>query len=231
MKSLDAIITSYKRPLTFRNEVVSKDLIATLIQTSKVVPYAFHLQPTHYYVVTDEAVKEGIAKACFNQPLVKSAPAIIIFTGDRFCARAQEEHIETALEENTMTPDEAEKARRALQLHFDVSPLGLGWFGKLIGAPLIHLFTAMPQLPAVHKREFLTRQVMRSVMTFFWAAESHGLNAKIIESYDEWRIKWSLNIPWHQIVVSVMLVGYSQEQGSTLAPVDLDEVVHWNKTS
>ncbi len=72
---------------------------------------------------------------------------------------------------------------------------------------------------------------MRSVMTFFWAAESNGLSAKIVESYDEWRIKRALNIPWHHIVVSVMLVGYAQDKSKTIAPVDLDEVVHWNKTS
>lgn len=231
MKSLDAIISNYREPVSFRNQPVCKDLIATLLQASKVVPYAFHLQPTHYYVVDEEAVKESIARACFNQPLVKLAPAIIIFSADRFCARDQEAHLQAELEENTITVDEAEKARRALELHFDISPLGLGWLGKLVGGPILRLFTSMPQLPAIHKREFLTRQVMRSVMTCYWAAQSHGLASKILDTYDEWRIKRALNIPWHQIVVSVMLVGYAQEQGKVPAPVDLDEVVHWNKTS
>ena len=132
--------------------------------------------------------------------------------------------------------DEAEKARHALELHFDVSPLGIGWIGKAIGAPLMHLFTAMPQLPAVHKREFLCRQVMRSVMTFFWAAESHDLSVKLVESYDEWRIKWALTIPWHHIVVSVMLVGYSDRENKQVSLQSLDEqslndTVHWNKPS
>lgn len=231
MKSPSDVISNHREPLSFSNQPVSKDLIAELIQASKVVPYAFHLQPTHYYVVTEEAVKEGISKACFNQVLVRQTPAIIVFTGDRFCAKDQEAYLQNALEENTITIDDAEKARHALQLHFDISPLGFGWLGKLVGGPILRLFTPMPQLPAVHKREFLTRQVMRSVMTFFWAAESHGLNAKILESYDEWRMKRALNIPWHQIVVSVMLVGYSQERANTPAPIDLDEVVHWNKTS
>ncbi len=231
MKSLDAIISSHRQPLSFRDQKVSKDLIATLVQASRVLPYAFYLQPTHYFVATDDDIKESIYKACFNQPLVKQAPAIIVFTGDRFCAREQESLLDNALEENSITIEEGEKARTALQLHFDVSPIGLGWIGKLIGAPIMHLFTRMPQLPAVHKREFLTRQVMRSVMTFFWAAESHGLNAKILDSYDEWRIKRALNIPWHHIVVSVMLVGYSQDQEKNVVPAGLDELVYWNKTS
>ncbi len=230
MKSLDEIIATHTEPLTFKNQPVPEELIATLINSSRVTPYAFYLQPTHYYVITEDAIKEKISKACFNSPLIKQAPLVVIFTGDRFAPKHQEAILDGALEEKELTVDQAEKARQALQLHFDVSPIGLGWLGKLLGAPIIRLFTTMPQIPAVHKREFLCRQVMRSVMTFFWAAESNGLNARIVESYDEWRIKWALNIPWHHIVVSVMLVGYAQDKGKTITPLDSSEVVHWNKT-
>ena len=72
---------------------------------------------------------------------------------------------------------------------------------------------------------------MRSVMTFFWAAESHSLSVKLIESYDEWRIKWAITIPWHHIVVSVMLVGYSDQENKQVPIQSLDDLVHWNKTS
>lgn len=230
MRSLDAILSSHREPVSYRSQPVPKDLIETLLESSRRLQFAFYLQPTHYYVVTDDTVKEAIYKACFKQPLVRAAPAIIIFTGDRFAAREQEVLLDVALEENDISVDEAERERSARALHFDVSPLGLGWIGKLIGAPFMRLFTTMPQIPAVHKREFLTRQVMRSVMSFFWLAESHGLSPKIVDSYDEWRVKWALNIPWHQIVVSVMLVGYAQETKKISSPLTLDEVVHWNKT-
>ncbi len=231
MKSLDAIISSSREPLSFRSQLISKELIETIVESSRRLHFAFYLQPTQYYIVTDESVKEAVYKACFKQPIVKQAPVIVVFTGDRFAHNNQEYLLDSALEANELTVEEAESARTAAQLHFDVSPLGIGWLGKLIGAPLMRLFTTMPQLPAIHKREFLTRQVMRSVMSFFYMAESHGLNAKIVESYDEWRVKWALNIPWHQIVVSVMLVGYADETKKIPSALALEEVLHWNKTT
>jgi nitroreductase len=230
VKSFDAIVSSYKQVQSYRNESVSQDLITTLVQASRVVPYGFHLQPTHYYVVTDVTLKEKICKACFNKPLVLEAPAIVIFTGDRFTAREQELILDEELEKNAITVDEAERLRLAKALHFDTGPVGMGWLGKSIGGPLLHLFSTMPQLPCVHKREWLTRQVMRSVMTFFWAAESHNLAAHLVDSYDEWRIKWALNIPWHHIVVSVMLIGYSQDQAKNYIPFALEDLLHWNKS-
>lgn len=211
MKSLDATVADYREPTIFTNKPVATELIDTLLQTAKKVPEAFHLQPTHTTIITDQKQKDAICSACFNMSLVRQAPVIIIFSGDRFCAREQESQLLEALEENRITLDEADKARTALKLHFDTSPIGFGWLGKLIGAPILRLFTSMPQIPAVHKREFLTRQVMRSVMTFFWAGCSHELGIKLVESYDEWRIKWALNIPWHHIIVSVMLVGYTED--------------------
>ncbi len=231
MKSLDAIISESREPLSFRSQLISKELIETIVESSRRLHFAFYLQPTNYYIVTDESLKEAIYKACFKQPIVKQAPAIVIFTGDRFAHKDKEYLLDKALEAGEITTAEAETTQTALELHFDVSPLGLGWFGKLVGAPLMRLFTTMPQIPAIHKREFLTRQVMKSVMSFYWAAESHGLSAKIVESYDEWRVKWAVHIPWHQIVVSVMLVGYAEETRKIPAPLALEEVVHWNKTT
>lgn len=228
MKSLDPVISSYREPLSYRNQEVSQDLLANIIQTSRVVPYAFYLDPTRYYVITDNVLKSSIWEACFKQPLVHEAPAIIVFTASRHADKEQEMQLDHALSEQAISIEEAERARHAKELHFDISPLGLGWFGKLIGAPFMRLFTTMPHLPAIHKREFLCRQVMRAVMTAFWEAESFGLNAKIVESYDEWKIKKALNIPWHNIVVSVMLVGYAEELGKTVSALSLDEVVHWN---
>ncbi|MBS0634244.1 MAG: nitroreductase family protein [Verrucomicrobia bacterium] len=211
MKSLEAVIADYREPTIFSNKPVPNELIDSLLQTAEKVPYAFHLKPTHTHVITDSALKDAICKACFHMPLARQAPAIVIFTGDRFCAKEQEANLQHALEENEITLDDAERARTALKLHFDTSPIGFGWLGKLVGAPVLRLMTSMPQIPAVHKREFLTRQVMRAVMTFFWAGCSHELGIKLVESYDEWRIKWALNIPWHHIVVSVVLVGYTEK--------------------
>jgi nitroreductase len=231
VKPLDAACEGYRVPLKFRDQQVPRELIETLIAESRKVPYAFYLDPLHVYVATEPEIRNEIAEGCFNHPLVRTAPCVVVYTGYRYAAKEQEAILERLLETNQISIEEAERARQALELHFDISPAGIGWVGKLVGAPIMRLFTSMPQLPAVHKREYLTRQIMRSAMTFFWASESFGLNTKIVESYDEWRIKSALNIPWHHVVVSVMLVGYADKSKKMRSPVDLDEVIHWNKTS
>lgn len=227
MKSLDTAISAYREPLTYSDEKVPEELLKKLLNASRQLPYAFYLQPTRYHIVTEQ--NDGLYNACFKQPLVKQAPAIIIFTADRLAAKDAETLLDQALAANEISIEDAEQARSAITMHFEVSPLGLGWLGKLVGAPLLRLFTAMPQLACVHKREFLTRQVMRSVMSFLFHAQAEGLSCKIIDNFDEWRVKTSLNIPWHQIVVSVMSVGYAKKYEKVVTPVSLDEVIYWNK--
>ncbi len=219
MKSFD----TWREPLSYKDEAVPEKVLRQLIMDSNVVPYAFYLQPAHYFVATATDTKQKVWEAAFKQPRILEAPAIIVITGDRFCAKEHEFYLDTELGSGNISPEEAERARGAVKLHFDTSPLGIGWIGKLIGGPLIHLFTTMPQLPAVHKREFLTRQVMKSTMTLFWQAHSMGLSPKIIDSYDEWRIKRALNIPWHHIVVSLMLVGYAKSEAKKRVSVTLEE--------
>lgn len=230
MKSLDACISSHTQVRSYRQENLSQDLISTLVQASRNVPYSFHLQPTHYYVITDAALKEKICKYSFNKPLVLEAPAIVIFTGNRFAAKEHEYILDQELEHGVITVEEAERLRLAVSLHFDTKPLGMGWIGKSIGGPLLHLFSTMPQLPCVHKREWLAKQVMRSVMTFYWAAESHNLSPYLLDSYDEWRIKWAVNIPWNHSIVACMLLGYSQDRAKSYVPFALDDQLSWNKS-
>ncbi len=219
MKSFD----TYREPLSFKDEAVPEKVLRQLIFDSNILPYSFYLQPAHYFVATTLETRQKVWEAAFKQPIVLEAPALIVLTGDRFAAKEQEFYLDEELSLGNISPDEAERARGALKLHFDTSPLGIGWIGKLIGGPLLHLFTTMPQLPAVHKREFLTRQVMRSAMTLFWQASLMGLAPKIIDSYDEWRIKRALNIPWHHIVVSLMLIGYAKDEAKKRQSVRLDE--------
>jgi len=210
-------------PLSYKDEALPEHVLKQLALDSTILPCAFYLQPTHIYIAQSADVKDKLFEAAFKQPLVKQAPAIIVFTGDRFVAKGQDAALDEELAVGNITVDEAERARQAAKLHFDVSPLGMGWLGKLVAAPIMHIFTTMPQLPAIHKREFLTRQVMRSFMTLFWQAHSMGLSPKIVDSYDEWRIKRALNIPWHQIVVSCMLLGYAKSEEKKRNSVTLDE--------
>lgn len=229
MKSLDDLLSRYEVPKSYRQEPIAQDTIYTLIQSARQVRGAFHLEPTHYFIITDEEEKAKVCSACFKMPLVRKAPCIVVFTGDRFAVKDHEAILDQELEDNSISVDEAERLRQAVSFHFDTSPIGIGWIAKCLGAPLMRLFTSMPRMPAVHKREWLTNQVMRTCMTCFWAAISHNLSPRLVDSFDEWRLKWALSIPWHHVVVSVMLVGYAEESVLLKPKLTLDDIVHWKK--
>ena len=47
--------------------------------------------------------------------------------------------------------------------------------------------------------------------------------------YDEWRLKAECGIPWNHIVVSVVALGHIGEEGPIASPLNIDEVIHWQK--
>jgi len=227
LEEFSKLAASRRAVRRFQPDPIPKETLEALLNCARWAPSGFNLQPTHYFVVQnhnqDQKKKEKMLKACCYQQQVVQAPAVVVFTGDR---RVISHNLEQVIIDDEMTEEAETRFRRNVSLYFDQG-FGISWLAKLIGAPLLRLFTPMPVLPAVYKRNWLTKQVSLAAMNFMLAAEAAGLATSPIEGFDEWRVKRALGIPWYHVVPIVIPVGYAAEANITKSRFPLEELVHW----
>jgi len=223
------VLASYVPTVRFLDRPVPPETLDKIFSGLQNVPTQFHLQPANYCVVEDAQLKTKLKRAVVDKTALLDAPCFVIFTASRFVRKIhQEKIIDQELENGSMTLDQTEDLEKQIQMYFDVSPIGLGWIGKLVGAPLLRLFTAIPQLACIHKREWLVKQVMRNSSLFWHLARDLGLACEFIDTFDEWRIKLYMNIPWHHVVVSIVALGYAAESGQKRSHLDIEDVLYCN---
>lgn len=224
---VEGVLAAYRPTTSFSQVPVSQEIIINLIEQVKKVPTQFNLQPAHYWIITDPEQKKRLWKACLKNQHVLDASALIVFSASRYVASENKEVvIDQELECGNITVSQAEALESGIKMSFDTAPCGLGWLGKLIATPLMRLFTAMPQLACIHKKQWLTSQVMRNATLFWYAANEAGLAAEFVDMYDEWRIKLELAMPWHHVVVSACVVGYAEQRGPKKTELDTEELLH-----
>jgi nitroreductase len=229
LETILKVLSSYRSSTHFRPDPIAPEIIERLVECARLVPTDWNLQPAHYYIVTDDRIKNKLWKACLKQSKILEAPVIVVFSASRMAAKQFEPIIVEELKAGSMTIERADSLRENVKMLFDTGPCWLGWIAKSFFTPLLRFFTPMPRLPAVHKRAWLTEQVMRSATTFWYAAQTTGLAADWVNVYDEWRIKRALGLPWHHIVVSVMVVGHAREQSAKKVELPIEDALHWNK--
>lgn len=223
-----SLAASRRRVRHFRKDSIQQEVIASLIDCARLAPSTYNLQPTHFYIVQEDAVKkEKLSKACMGIHQVEEAPLLVVFSGDR---RVVGHHLEKVIddewESDTFSVEEEERQRLYIKMNFDEGRLGITWLAKLLASPIIRLCTPLPLLPAVHKRYWLTKEVMSAATHFLLAAESCGLGAMPIEIFDEWRVRSALNIPWSHIVPIIIAVGYPLEFYEAQKKLPFKDVVH-----
>ncbi|MBN8765190.1 MAG: nitroreductase family protein [Thiobacillus sp.] len=57
---------------------VSADELASVLEAGRLAPSAFGLEPWRFVVVTDEAGRAAVARACYDQPATTTAAALIV---------------------------------------------------------------------------------------------------------------------------------------------------------
>ncbi len=213
----------------FTSDPIPDGLLEKLLDIAHWAPSGYNLQPTHFVIVDDEAVKEELWKACMNQRQVKEAPATVVFTGDR---KVVENHFEKIIaletEAGAMNPNYEKMYRKFVLLAFAQGPLGTGWLWKAGLLPMMQFFRPIPSLPAVQKRFWLAKQVLLASMVFMLAAESAGLATVPMEGFDEKRVKKVLGIPRAHIVPLVIPVGYAADQDLKKSRLPVEELIHKN---
>lgn len=227
LKEFCKLAKSRRATRRFKKDPLPRELLLELLDCARFAPSGFNLQPTHYVVLQDleEKKKEKLLRACMYQKQVVDAPCVVVFTGDRLVVK---NNLDKILDDTPMTDTEEERFCRYVGMNFNHGFLGIEWLAKLIGSPLLRLFTPMPLLPAVHKRYWLTKQVMLSAMNFMLAAEAAGLATSPIEGFDEFRVRRVLGIPCSHIVPIIIAVGYPTDEALTKTRLPLEDSLHFN---
>ncbi len=214
----------------FKTDAIPEGLLEKLLNAARWAPSGYNLQPTHFVVVNDPRIKEKLCSACFSQPQVKTAPATVVFVGDPQVVRNNLDRMIAMEQECGATNDEyAGVLRKYVRLAFDTGPAGIGWLLKATLAPLMSVVKVVPSLPAVHRRFWLTKQVMLAAMNFMLAATAAGLDTIPMEGFDEAKVKSLLRIPRSHCVPVVIPVGYGDMADLKKSRLPLDGMVHENK--
>lgn len=224
-----ALVRSRRSTRHFRPDPVPDDLLDELLEIARWSPSGFNLQPTHYVVVTDPAVKALLFPACMKQRQVLEAGATVVFTGDRnVVANNFEAALQLDRDAGAMTAEYEQLLRRYVPLFFNTGPVGLGWLWKAVVEATVARFVPVPSFQAVYRDYWLAKQVSLSAMVFMLAAQVAGLSTCPMEGFGEPAVRSALGIPASQLVVVVVPVGYSDDAlKKTRLP--LEGQVHRNK--
>jgi nitroreductase len=227
LDAFELLAKSRRATRNFRAGPVPGELLERIVEIARWAPSGYNLQPTHFVVVTDAAVKSRLVPACLGQRQVAEAGAIVVITGDR---RVVENHFEEVMATERALGSIDERydrlLRKVVPLVFGQGPMGLGWLAKAVAAPILGWVTPTPSIPAVFKRYWLTKQTMLCAMTLMLAAEAAGLATLPMEGFDERRVRRALAIPRSQIVPVVIAVGYGAEAQLKKSRLPVERVVH-----
>jgi nitroreductase len=72
---------------------VSDEDLGILLESIRLAPTSFGLQPFHVVVVSDKALKSEMRKAAYGQPQLDSAPHVLVFVADTY----NDPHVEKLL--------------------------------------------------------------------------------------------------------------------------------------
>ena len=227
LEAFEATVRSRRATRHFRPDPVSPELLERLLDSARWSPSGYNLQPTHYVIVTDSALKSTLHKACLEQNQILEAPAVVVFVGLR---RVLESHFAKTLtldlEAGAINRDYEHLLRKTVPLAFSHAPLGLSWLWKATLVPFVRFVKPLPSIPAVQKRYWVTKQVMLSAMVFMLAATSAGLATVPMEGFDEGRVKRILKIPRSCIVPVVIPLGYPLDGTLKKTRLPLGDLIH-----
>lgn len=229
MEDFEKLVRGRRSTRHFRPDPLPVGLLARLLAIAQWAPSGYNLQPAHFVVVTDPALRKKLRHACMNQAQVEESPAVVVFTGDRNVHKTHFERMVAQEREAGAINESYEKLlRRVVPLAFGRGPLGLQRAVKAALGPVLGFLAPVPEFPAVHMRTWVNRQVMLPAMVFMLAAHAAGLSSVPMEGFDGRRVRRVLGIPRSQIVTVVVPVGYAKEGQLVKTRLPIEEVTHWN---
>lgn len=204
----------------FARAPVDERLLVELIDLANCAPSGFNLQPWHFILVRDAAVKQLLAHIAMDQIQVLEAPVIVVFASDpRAWKDTYSDVLKLGLSQGTISPDRAKRNHRNVRLMFRTGPFGIFGFLKKLVYPFHRLAKPTPNIITSRSDAvvYARAQTMLSVQNLLIAAESAGLATCPMEGFDEERLKKLLAIPKYMSVPVIVALGYPTS-GTTIAP-------------
>ena len=169
---------------TFAASSITVEDIATILDTVRLAPSAFNVQPWRFVVVESPEVKAQLAEAAYNQRQVHSAPAVIVLYTDMQDALA---NIEEVVHPNL---DDEAATKTAAQIR--------GIFGKQSEAD---------------REAWGAAQGNIALGYLLLIAEAHGYQTSPMAGFDAEKVKTLLGLPAHVRVPAIVAIGRGAEEG------------------
>lgn len=214
----------------FTPDPLPDGLLDRLLDAAHWAPSGYNLQPTHFAVATDPALKERLLPSCMGQKQICEAPAVVVFLGDRDVVKNNfEKVIQTEKNAGAINERYEQMVRKMVPLAFDKGPLRAHWLWKKYLLPVVRTVKPVPRIPAVEEEYWLTKQVMLSAMVFMLAAAAAGLATVPMEGFDETKVKKVLKIPNRFIAPLIAPVGYAADEQLKKTRLPIEHMVHYNE--
>ena len=181
---------------TFAASSITVEDIATILDTVRLAPSAFNVQPWRFVVVESPEVKAQLAEAAYNQRQVHSAPAVIVLYTDVLDAL---EHIEEVVHPNL---DDATATKTAAMVR--------GMFASKSEA---------------EREAWGAEQGNIALGYLLLIAEAHGYQTSPMAGFDAERVKTLLGHPAHVRVPALVAIGRGAEEGHVHHRHSLERIV------
>lgn len=230
LEDFEKLAKSRRSVRRFSPTPIPDGLLPRLLDAARWAPSGYNLQPTHFTVVTDPELKKKLRPACLFQRQVMEAPAVVVFSGDRkVCDHNLEEMLRAEMSIGATNEQYAAMTHKYVGLAFGQGPLGLGWLLKVAVIPIVRMFKPTPELPAVFKKNWVTKQVMLAAMNFMLAAKAAGLDTVPMEGFDAGRVRRILNLPAAHEIPVIIPVGFAPDEKRLKTRLPLEAMTHLNR--
>ena len=94
MSFLSNIEWRYATKLFDSTRKISDENLDKLVEAIRLTPTSFGLQPYHFYVVSNQEIKDKIQAVAWNQPQVGTASHVIVFAARTDLVKNKDEYFE-----------------------------------------------------------------------------------------------------------------------------------------
>ncbi len=181
------IVAERRSTPSFETTAVPDNDLEAILHAGLQAPSSYNLQPWRFIVVRSAEGRRKLRVACFNQAKVEEAAVLIVACGDADGWRSGDlEEILRMGREGGMPESFLEQMRSNVPLYLREHPNLSAW---------------------------LNRQVMLSVGTMMWAAESLGYNTAPMEGFDGARVATTLKLPLSYEPIAMLAIGHARGVG------------------
>ena len=185
-KPLSQVVVERRSTPSFDGSPMPSADLTTILDAGLQAPSSYNLQPWRFIVVRSAEQRRRLRAACFNQPKVEEASAVIVACGDADGWRNGDLEEMLRMGRSAGMPESfAQQARVNIPNYLGNHPNLAAW---------------------------LNRQVTLAFTTMMWTAESLGYNTAPMEGCEEEKVRSVLKLPLSYQVIALLAIGRGKGQ-------------------